>query len=70
MQINSSVPSIKSIKLMTIIEAKNGTERRKVKMRNFLLNYLRYRDSNQIMIYIDCNRIKGYFDLKIRIQSL
>ena len=55
---------------MTIIEAKNGTERRKVKMRNFLLNYLRYRDSNQIMIYIDCNRIKGYFDLKIRIQSL
>ena len=28
-------------------------------MRHFLLNYLRYRDSNQIMIYIDFNRIKG-----------
>ena len=26
-------------------------------MRNFLLNYLHYRDSNRIIIYIDCNRI-------------
>ena len=32
-------------------------------MRNFLLNYLRYQDSNQILIYIDYNRIKGSFDL-------
>ena len=31
-------------------------------MRNFLLNYLSYRDFNQIMIYIDCNRTKGSFD--------
>ena len=31
-------------------------------MRNFLLNYMRYQDSNQIMIYLDCNRIKGSFD--------
>ena len=30
-------------------------------MRNFLLNYMRYRDSIQILIYIDCNRIKGAF---------
>ena len=27
-----------------------------------LLNYLRYRDSDQIFIYIDCNCIKGSFD--------
>ena len=33
-----------------------------VKMGNFLLNYLRYRDSYQIMIYIDYNRFKGSFD--------
>ena len=33
-------------------------------MRNFLLDYLRYRNSNQILIYIDCNRIPGSFDLE------
>ena len=33
-------------------------------MRNILLNYLRYQGSIQIMIYIDCNRIKGSFDLE------
>ena len=32
------------------------------KMRNFLLNNLRYRDIKQIMIYKDCNRIKGSFE--------
>ena len=31
-------------------------------MRNFLLDYLRYRDSNQIMIFTDCNLIKGSFE--------
>ena len=41
---------------------KNRTKRKKVKMRNFLLNYLRYRYSDQITIYINCNRIKGSFD--------
>ena len=44
---------------------KNRTKRRKVKMRNFLLNYY----SDQIIIYIDCNRIEGSF-FKIRIQAL
>ena len=33
-----------------------------VKMRNFFLDYLRARDSNKIMVYMDCNRIKGSFD--------
>ena len=33
-----------------------------VKMHNFLFTFLRYRDSNQIMIFKDCNRIKGSFD--------
>ena len=42
--------------------SKNGTKWKKVKMRNFLLNYLRYRDSNQTMNYIDYNRIKGSLD--------
>ena len=31
-------------------------------MRNFLLNYLRYRYSDQIIIYLDSNRIEGSFD--------
>ena len=31
-------------------------------MRNFFKNYLRYRDTEQIIIYIDCNRIEGSFD--------
>ena len=31
-------------------------------MRNFLLNYLAYRGSNQISIYTDCNRVKGTID--------
>ena len=59
------VPSVESIKLKTIIGANmglNGTKRKKVKTRDLLLNYLCYRDSNQIMLYISCNRIKGYFD--------
>ena len=27
-----------------------------------LLYYLRYRDSNKIMVYVDCNPLKGSFD--------
>ena len=38
------------------------------KMRNFLLNYLHYWDSNQIIIYIDCNHIKGFL-LRITLKS-
>ena len=30
-------------------------------MCNFVLDYLCYRGSNQVMILIDCNRIKGSF---------
>ena len=30
-------------------------------MHIFLSNYLRYRDSNQIIIYIDCKRDKRFF---------
>ena len=33
-------------------------------MRNFLLNYLRYRESIQNMIYTDCNRFKGWDCIK------
>ena len=43
---------------MSIIVAKKGAKRHKIKMRNFLLEFLRYRDSNQIMIYTDFIRIK------------
>ena len=42
-------------------------------MRNFLLNDLRYRYSDQILIYIDCNRIKFLLierHFKIRLQGL
>ena len=41
---------------------KIGTKRTKVKMRNLLLNYLRYGYWDQIIFYKDCNRIKGFFD--------
>ena len=67
------MPSVESITQMTIIEAKKGTKRKKVKMRKFLFNDLRYRDSYQIMIYIDCNAIllqvlliKGHFKIRIK----
>ena len=40
---------IESIKLMTIFEAKMG-QTEEGKKRNFSLNYLRYRDSYQIII--------------------
>ena len=46
-----SAPSVESIKLMTIIEEGQNAQL-----------YLHYRDSNKIMIYIDCNRLKGSFD--------
>ena len=42
--------------------SENWTKRKKVKMHNFLLNYMSYRESNKIIIYIDCNRFKGSFD--------
>ena len=52
------VPSVESKQLLTIIEAiKETTE----EGQNAQL-YLRYRGSNQIMIFIDCNHIKGSFD--------
>ena len=50
---------LESIKLITIIEAKMGQNGQNAQL---LLKYLRYRDSNQIIIYTDCNRIKGSFD--------
>ena len=50
-----SVPSVESIKLLKIFEAKTEEGQ------NAQL-YLRYRGSNQIMIYVDCNRSKGSFD--------
>ena len=53
-----SVPSVESIKLVTIIEEKI----RKTEEGQNAQLYLRYRDSNQIMIFIDCNHIKGSFD--------
>ena len=53
-------PSVESIKLMTIIEAKKGQN---VKRKNCAtLNYLGYRDLNQIIIDKDGNRIRGSFD--------
>ena len=55
------MPSIEYVKLMSIIEAK--IEQTEEGQRNFIYNniYL-YRGSNQIIIFIDCNRIKGSFD--------
>ena len=53
----NSVPSVESIKLLTIIEAK---------MR---LNYLRYRASNKIIIYINCDCIEGYFDEQTHLNT-
>ena len=52
--------------------SKNGTKRQKVKIRNFLLNYLRYQGSSQNMIYTVWNPVKGSFNghLKIPIQAL
>ena len=38
-------------------------------MRNFLLNYLRYRYSDQIIIYMNCNRIKGSFDKELILNT-
>ena len=56
------MPSVESIKLMTIIEAKIGTKRKKVKLQNYLLNYMHYWYSDESIIYKDHNRIKGSFD--------
>ena len=54
----NSVTSVKNKKQLSIIRAKL----RKVKMRNFLLGYLRYRGSNKNMNFTDCNRTEGSFD--------
>ena len=54
----NSVPSVEILKLYDNYRSK----RKKAKMGIVLLKCLWYRDSNQIMIYIDCNRIKGSFD--------
>ena len=50
---------VESIKLMTGFEAKMGQNGHgKGQMHNFLLDYLCYRNLNQIMGYKNCNRIK------------
>ena len=51
-----SVPGVKGIKRVIVIESKMGQQGRKSKCTTF------YRDSNQSIIYKDCNRIKGSFD--------
>ena len=56
------MPSVERIKLMAIIVAKMGKNGRRSKGSTFLLKYQRYRDSNQIIIYTVCNRIKSSFD--------
>ena len=38
-----------------------GQNDKSLKQRNFLLDYLRDGNSNQISIYADCKRIKGSF---------
>ena len=58
----NSVPSVESRMLLTIIEAKMVQIGRRSKCATFLNNYLCYRDSYQIMIYIDCIRTKGSLD--------
>ena len=45
------LPSDASIKQMTIFRSKNRAKQQKVKMCNFLLDYLRNRDLNQIRIH-------------------
>ena len=42
-------------------QSKNGRNQQ-VKMRNFVLSYLRYRESNQIKSYTNYNGIKGSSD--------
>ena len=57
------VSSDKSIKPLTIIEAKMDKTLDKSEVcLNFLLNYPCFRDSNKIMMYKDCNHIKGSLD--------
>ena len=63
------------IKIMPIIEAKMGQISWRLKCAAFYytLDDLRYWYSNQIMIFTDCNLIKGFLIksyLKIRIQAL
>ena len=57
------MPIVESIKLINEeYWGKNGTKRQKIKMRNFFKNCLRYQGLNQIIIYTDCNRVKGSLD--------
>ena len=44
-------PRVERIEVQPIIEAKMGQNGRRSNLRNFLLKYLRYRDSNQIITY-------------------
>ena len=52
------MPSVESIKRMTIFVAKMSQDGKEGQMRNFLLYYLRYRNSNEIKIYLDCNHTR------------
>ena len=54
--------SVENIQLMTIIETKMGQNGRRSKCATvYPIICVIYRDSNPIMIYIDCNRIKVSF---------
>ena len=57
--------SVESLKLMTIIFGKMGQKWKKAKTR-FFFYYLRYRYSDQISIYIICNRKTSSFDYESR----
>ena len=52
-------------KCRNISEFEKNVKVKVVKMRNFLSDYLRYRDSNQTMVCIDCNRSKSYFKTEL-----
>ena len=73
MHIKNSVPSVESIQLMTIIEAKMRKNEKTSKYANFIrLSALSGLESK--LPYIDCNLIKGFFFIKrhfkLRIQAL
>ena len=61
----TSVPGDESITRMVIIESKR--DKTKDCQNAHFFYYLRYRDSNQIIIYIDCNRLKVLF-IKITLK--
>ena len=61
MHINSE-PSVESIKLLTIIKQKRDKTEVGLNAQLFIKLSVLSRDSNQIRIYIDCNRIKSSFE--------